>query len=133
MDQVRMQFINPTLLEALMMWNTSIQCCTAGPEHTARQSPSQLDMSALFETGMATTPDTCMQRLMHTLRKVDEVLDTTADEMPGMAASVRLTGLELSDCILEFSQLRCAPLCRTHAACIHKTPGTWEYVGLAIF
>lgn len=46
-----------------------------------------------------------MQKLMHTARKVEETLDIVNEELPGLSASARLTGLELADCIVEFSHL----------------------------
>lgn len=45
------------------------------------------------------------QKLMHTARKLEDTLDIVNEELPGLSASARLTGLELADCIVEFSQL----------------------------
>lgn len=42
---------------------------------------------------------------MHTARKVEDTLDILNEELPGLSASARLTGLELADCIVEFSHL----------------------------
>lgn len=42
---------------------------------------------------------------MHTARKFEDTLDIVNEELPGLSASARLTGLELSDCIVEFSHL----------------------------
>jgi chemotaxis protein histidine kinase CheA len=45
------------------------------------------------------------QKLMHTARKLEDTLDIVNEELPGLSASARLTGLELADCIVEFSNL----------------------------
>jgi hypothetical protein len=42
---------------------------------------------------------------MHTARKLEDTLDIVIEELPGLSASARLTGLELADCIVEFSNL----------------------------
>lgn len=46
-----------------------------------------------------------MQRLLSTVKKLNTTIDTINEELPGVAASFRLTSLELADCILEFSGL----------------------------
>lgn len=46
-----------------------------------------------------------VKRLMRTIKRLDFVLEGVGQELPGLAASVRLTGLEMADCILEFQQL----------------------------
>jgi hypothetical protein len=46
-----------------------------------------------------------LQKLRNTARRVDQTLDTMNEHMPAVASSVNLTGLELADCILEFSEL----------------------------
>jgi hypothetical protein len=46
-----------------------------------------------------------LQKLRQTARHVDRTLDTISEHLPTVASSVNLTGLELADCIVEFSNL----------------------------
>lgn len=46
-----------------------------------------------------------MQRLLTTVKKLNDTIDIVNQELPGVAASVRLTSLEMADCILEFAGL----------------------------
>lgn len=46
-----------------------------------------------------------MQRLLNTVTKLNAAIDTINQELPGVAASFRLTSLEMADCILEFAGL----------------------------
>lgn len=46
-----------------------------------------------------------VQRLFSTITKLNATIDTINEELPGVAASVRLTSLEMADCILEFASL----------------------------
>lgn len=46
-----------------------------------------------------------VQRLFSTVEKLNATIDTINEELPGVAASIRLTSLEMADCILEFAGL----------------------------
>eukprot|EP00892_Ulva_mutabilis_P007462 jgi/Ulvmu1/5088/UM021_0105.1 len=46
-----------------------------------------------------------VRRLFSTVEKLNATIDTINEELPGVAASVRLTSLEMADCILEFAGL----------------------------
>ena len=46
-----------------------------------------------------------VQKMKNTCDRIDETLDNINEHMPAMASSVNLTGLEMADCIVEFSEL----------------------------
>ena len=56
-------------------------------------------------TGADVTVRTLLQKLKQTAKHLDQTLDTVSEHLPTVASSVNLTGLELADCIVEFSNL----------------------------
>ena len=46
-----------------------------------------------------------VQKFFATVNKLNSTIDTINQELPGVAASIRLTSLEMADCILEFAGL----------------------------
>ncbi len=55
------------------------------------------------------------QAIARSARALEETLHATRQELPSSLAAVRLTGMELSDCIQEFTGLR-------RALCCHRGP-----------